>query len=111
MSAFRLPVSAINTSSAAAVVPPGEVTFWRKVAGEFALEQQLARTGHRRPREPLRQIDREARGLAGRSHALDQVENIGRAGTRQGRDRVDGSSLGSHSTIPTHARSASADCR
>src|ERR1700744_2729321 len=29
-----MPRSPINTSSAAAVVPPGEVTFWRKVAAE-----------------------------------------------------------------------------
>src|SRR5215470_7383 len=28
-----MPSAAISTSSAAAVVPPGEVTFWRKVAG------------------------------------------------------------------------------
>ena len=59
------PPSPISTSSAAAVVPPGEVTLrsqCRRI--ELGAMQQLAGARNRRPRELLRQRARQAGGLA-----------------------------------------------
>ena len=93
----------MRISSAAAVVPPGEVTFWRRVAGgKVALEQQLARARHGGAREALGEIGGKAGVRAGLGQALDKMEHISRPGPRQGRDRIDEIfALDSHSTMPT----------
>jgi hypothetical protein len=90
----------MSTSSAAAVVPPGEVTFWRSVAGGSSLWNRsspapvtVARA--RRSRDP-----RQARRDARLGQALDEVEHVGRARARHGRDGVDEVLRGSHSTMP-----------
>ena len=84
------PSGAISTASAAAVVPPGEVTFWRSVAGssgdwcssspEPETVARASRIGERRI-EPGRD--------AGRGQAFGEQEHVGRTGAGDGGDRID----------------------
>ena len=77
----------MRTSSAAAVVPPGEVTFRRAGRGADRCG------GAPRPRdsgagEARREVGRQARRRARPGQALGQ-EDVGRPGAGHGRDRID----------------------
>jgi len=75
----------ISTSSAAAVVPPGEVTFWRKVAGgKFRTMQQLARASDGFARQFCRKFFGQTGRDAGACQFLREQEHIGRAGAGDG---------------------------
>ena len=72
------------------MVPPGEVTFWRSVGRrELASRQKLARADHHGAGEPPGDVGRQAGGGARLGEALDEVEDIGRAGARDRRHGVD----------------------
>ncbi len=84
------PSAAISTPSAAAVVPPGEVTFWRKVAassGDRCSNSPEPDTVARASRAA--RSARQAGGGAGAREAFGEQEHIGRAGARNGGDRVE----------------------
>ena len=79
----------ISTSSAAAVVPPGEVTFCRKRRGrQRRAMQQFAGAGDGLARELLGERRRQAGRSAGLRHRFGQQEDIGRAGARHRGHRV-----------------------
>ena len=80
----------MSTSSAAAVVPPGEVTFCRKRRGvEIGAVQQFAGAGDGLTREPAGEVGRQAGSDAGLGHGLRKQEHVGRPGAGHGGDGVD----------------------
>ena len=84
------PSSAISTDSAAAVVPPGEVTFLRSTAGESGLAASSAPEPATvcRARSSARSSGQA--GLARRfGEAFGEQEDIGRARARHGGHRID----------------------
>ena len=84
-----MPSWPISTSSAAAVVPPGEVTFWRSVAGsKVRAMQQLAGAGDGFAREFCGKLGRQAGLDTGAREFFGEQEHIGRAGAGHGGHRV-----------------------
>ena len=75
-----MPFGAISTSSAAAVVPPGEVTFWRSVAGRLVRAmQQLAGAGDGFARQFGREFRRQSGRDAGAGEFFGEQEHVGRS--------------------------------
>ena len=84
-----IPPRAISTSSAAAVVPPGDVTALRSSAGdsrEFA--KQRAGANHRLARQRIRGRLAQPGRAPGSRQRLDQQEHIRRTRARHGRHRI-----------------------
>ena len=79
----------ISTSSAAAVVPPGEVTFSRSTLGvERRAVQQFARAGDGFARELCRQRRRQAGRGAGLRQRFGEQKDVGRSRAGHRRHRV-----------------------
>ena len=84
-----MPPALISTSSAAAVVPPGEVTALRNSAGASDdCPQQRACADNRLARQRIRRCLVQPRRSSSRRQRFDQQEHIGRTGSRHGRHRI-----------------------
>ena len=83
------PSFAISTSSAAAVVPPGEVTFCRKVAASSVERRSSSPEPATVARASVSaSAVRQTGGRAGARHRLRQQKDVGGPRARQSRHRI-----------------------
>ena len=105
-------LSPISTSSAAAVVPPGEVTFWRSVAEESSERCSSSPEPATVSRASLvASCLRQARLDAGARQFLGEQEDIGRPRAGDRGHRIHQTLVSTHSTEPVARSSASATAR